>query len=579
MELNLVTNIDVCYQYMKDAPQTLVLYSHLPTAIVSLCFGFFVLFKNKKSLSSQLLFGITALFSLWLMLDLVLWRSADSRKLMASWSPIGLLSVTFFCLCLYFVYEFINKKDVPFYIKIVNALLLLPLIISTPTIYSLTNFDDVQCVPIENSIHSNYVYFAEFFILFWIFCLLIVGYRKSEKELKKQVLLLGSGIILFLTTFLSSGYISDYLYNKGYMWGYNVEQAGIFMMTVFLGFLTYMIVTYHAFKIKLLGAQALVVSLIILVGSQYFYATDTTSKVLTTVTLVLSLIFGYILIRSVKRDDERKEQLQVMADKLSQANDQLRKLDNAKTEFISIASHQLRTPITAIKGFASLLLEGSYGEVSESVHGALEKIFMSSERLVNLIEDLLNVSRIESGRMQFEFKPDKIERLVKELYDNFLLIAKNKKFYLEMKLPETELPEIVMDYTKIRELVSNFMDNALKYTEKGGVTIKAELRDAGVVIDDHGFVIPGEKSPYGKVVRLIVSDTGIGIPKEEIPYLFKKFSRGKDVARLHVSGTGLGLFVGKAIAEAHHGQVWVESDGAGMGSRFMIEIPTEHKEQ
>ncbi|KKQ81205.1 MAG: PAS/PAC sensor signal transduction histidine kinase, partial [Candidatus Moranbacteria bacterium GW2011_GWD2_38_7] len=84
------------------------------------------------------------------------------------------------------------------------------------------------------------------------------------------------------------------------------------------------------------------------------------------------------------------------------------------------------------------------------------------------------------------------------------------------------------------------------------------------------------KSEFGQMIRITVSDTGIGIPKEEIPYLFKKFSRGKDVSRLHVGGTGLGLFVGKAIAEAHHGQVWVESDGAGLGSRFIIEIPVEH---
>jgi signal transduction histidine kinase len=258
---------------------------------------------------------------------------------------------------------------------------------------------------------------------------------------------------------------------------------------------------------------------------------------------------------------------------LAQANDQLRKLDNAKTEFISIASHQLRTPITAIKGFASLLIEGSYGEVNEKVHGALERIYVSTERLTNLIEDLLNVSRIESGRMTFEFANASVEKLLKELYENFMLVAKNKKFYLDLKLPKEPMPEIKMDYTKIRELASNFIDNALKYTEKGGVTISAEMRDEGVVIDENGFVIAGQKSPFGKVVRVTVSDTGIGIPKEEIPYLFRKFSRGKDVSRLHVGGTGLGLYVGKAIAEAHHGQTWVESDGAGKGSRFIIEIP------
>jgi signal transduction histidine kinase len=282
------------------------------------------------------------------------------------------------------------------------------------------------------------------------------------------------------------------------------------------------------------------------------------------------------LIKSVNEEVKRKEELQIMADKLASANDQLRKLDNAKTEFISIASHQLRTPITAIKGFASLLIEGTYGELSDNVKGATEKIYSSSERLVALIEDLLNVSRIESGRMQFAFERADVQKLIKELYDNFILIAKTKEFFLEMKLPENPLPEIVMDYTKIRELVSNFVDNALKYTEKGGVVITAEMKENGVVIDENGFVIPDKISEFGKMIRITVKDTGIGIPKEEIPYLFKKFSRGKDVSRLHVGGTGLGLYVGKAIAEAHHGQVWVESEGDGKGSSFIIEIPVEH---
>ncbi|MEI8343536.1 MAG: HAMP domain-containing sensor histidine kinase [Candidatus Moraniibacteriota bacterium] len=336
----------------------------------------------------------------------------------------------------------------------------------------------------------------------------------------------------------------------------------------------------------------MVIALLILIGSQFLLIQNKISIILTGITFFLAIVFGYILIKLVEEKDrqrealeiankeisERKEQLQHMADSLAIANDQLRKLDNAKTEFISIASHQLRTPITAVKGFVSLILEGSYGEIGAGVQGALEKVYISSERLVALIEDLLNVSRIESGRMAFVFEKANVGKLLKELYDNFVLVAKEKKFYLELKLSETPLPEIVMDYAKIRELVSNFIDNALKYTEKGGVTIKAELKDEGVVIDENGFVIAGKKSQFGKMVRITVSDTGIGIPKEEIPYLFKKFSRGKDVSRLHVGGTGLGLYVGKAIAENHHGQVWVESDGKGLGSRFIIEIPLEHVE-
>jgi len=346
--------------------------------------------------------------------------------------------------------------------------------------------------------------------------------------------------------------------------------------TTAFGLIIFWAILKHKFlNIKVITTELLTFSIWIVLLIQTISSASLQTKITDVILLILVVISGIYLIKSVRKEVERKDQLQIMSNRLAVANDQLRKLDNAKTEFISIASHQLRTPITAIKGFASLLLEGSYGEVAEGVHGALDKIYVSSERLVNLIEDLLNVSRIESGRMTFTFENSSVEKLLKELYENFMLIAKSRKLYLDLKAPETTLPEIKMDYSKIRELVSNFIDNALKYTEKGGVTIKADVRDNGVVIDDKGFVIENQKAPYGKVVRITVSDTGIGVPKEEIPYLFRKFSRGKDVARLHVGGTGLGLFVGKAIAEAHHGQTWLESDGAGKGSRFIIEVPVD----
>lgn len=268
------------------------------------------------------------------------------------------------------------------------------------------------------------------------------------------------------------------------------------------------------------------------------------------------LLVTYFLVRNVRNEVKRKKEFQAMADELAEANRQLRKLDNAKTEFISIASHQLRTPLTAIKGFVSLILEGSYGEVNDKAKEALLKVYASGERLIQLVEDLLNVSRIESGRMQFSFAKDSVEKLVKELYENFILVAKTKKIYLDLKLPDRKLPEVMMDLAKIREVISNFMDNALKYTEKGGVTIRIE-------------------ETKNDTVKIMVSDTGIGVPADEIQHLFKKFSRGKDTGRLHATGTGLGLYVAKNIIEAHHGKVWVESDGEGKGSKFIIELPIE----
>jgi len=223
----------------------------------------------------------------------------------------------------------------------------------------------------------------------------------------------------------------------------------------------------------------------------------------------------------------------------------------------------LRTPLTAIKGFISLLLEGSYGKVSPQVQDVLNKVYISNERLVTLVEDLLNVSRIESGRMEFDFKPTSVEAICQEVVDTFYPRAKSEEKYLDYKKPEDALPEALIDGTKIREVISNLVDNALKYTPKGGVKVKVELCAKNEI----------DKCLAGQHIRVTVSDTGIGVPVTELPYLFAKFSRGKDISRLNTGGTGLGLYVGKSMVEANHGKIWAESDGQGKGSRFIVELP------
>ncbi|HRZ95622.1 MAG TPA: HAMP domain-containing sensor histidine kinase [Candidatus Moranbacteria bacterium] len=357
------------------------------------------------------------------------------------------------------------------------------------------------------------------------------------------------------------GFISDYLIEHNVTdatSAYGYELYGLFGMPIFLGFLVYLIVQYKAFDIKILSVQALVVALVILIGSQFAFIQNPINMVLTGITLAIAVGFGWTLIRSVKMEVQRKEELQIMTNRLAQANDQLRKLDNAKSEFISIASHQLRTPLTAIKGFISLLLEGSYGKINSMLKDVLNKIYISNERLIDLVEDMLNLSRIESGRMEYDIKKVNMEEVLKEICDTFSIRSKEKGLKLELKLPENPLPEVTTDRNKIREVISNLVDNAIKYTLKGWVTVKLSQNE--------------------DKVRIAVIDTGIGVPKEEMPYLFEKFSRGKDINRLNTGGTGLGLHVGKKMIESLSGKLWVESEGAGKGSTFIVELPVEIKE-
>jgi len=237
------------------------------------------------------------------------------------------------------------------------------------------------------------------------------------------------------------------------------------------------------------------------------------------------------------------------------ANEQ--QLDNAKSDFISIASHQLRTPLTAIKGFVSLLLEGSYGEVEPKQLEILKKIYDSNQKLVGLVDDLLNISRMETGRMEFTFAPCKLENICQEVVDAFSVSAKEHGLHLEYNKPEMALSELMIDGDRIKEVIFNMVDNAIKYTPKGGVRLKIEQ-----VADN---------------IRVTASGSGIGVLDAEMPHLFEKFSRGKDTKRLNATGIGLGLYVGKFIVEAHGGRIWAESEGENKGSRFILELPIKSK--
>jgi signal transduction histidine kinase len=252
------------------------------------------------------------------------------------------------------------------------------------------------------------------------------------------------------------------------------------------------------------------------------------------------------LVRGVLQEIKYREQLQ-------EAYKELQKLDEAKSEFVSIASHQLRTPLTAIKGYISLLLEGSYGELTEKNKPPIENIYESSERLIKLINDLLNFSRIESGKMEMNFKQGSLEEVIAQVMEELKYQAEKKGLYLKREKTKTSPPEFLIDKEKIKQAFMNVLDNAIKYTTKGGVVIKTKVRNSKALIE--------------------VSDTGEGMTKEEIIRSFKSFTRGSAGNKLAVDGAGLGLYIARRFIEIHGGKIWAESLGKGKGSTIFIELP------
>ncbi len=237
------------------------------------------------------------------------------------------------------------------------------------------------------------------------------------------------------------------------------------------------------------------------------------------------------------------------------ANEKLKELDRQKTEFVSIASHQLRSPLTAIKGYSSMLLEGSFGPVGEKAREAIDRVFQSSQKLVLVIEDFLNISRIELGTMKYEWGNVDFEKMTSDIVGDVRHNLEQNGLQINFKAFPAPVGTytITADSGKISQVVSNLIDNANKYTKQGGIDITL--------------------SKEGNAIRLTVKDTGVGIDPTTMPKLFAKFSRSNDAGKINIKGTGLGLYVAKQIVDAHHGKIWAESEGVGKGSTFIVELP------
>jgi signal transduction histidine kinase len=240
---------------------------------------------------------------------------------------------------------------------------------------------------------------------------------------------------------------------------------------------------------------------------------------------------------------------------LRTSNDQLRRLDAAKDEFISMASHQLRTPLTSVKGYISMVLEGDAGKISPMQKKLLEEAFMSSERMVHLISDFLNVSRLQTGKFVIEKTQINLAEIVEQEVDSLATTAEAHSLKLRYRKPSV-FPLLYIDEGKIRQVVMNFIDNAIYYSkENTAITIRLAVEDGDAVL------------------RII--DTGIGVPESEKARLFTKFFRAGNARRQRPDGTGIGLFLAKKVVTAHGGSMVFESV-EGEGSTFGFRLPIKN---
>ncbi|PIQ35803.1 MAG: hypothetical protein CO060_03705 [Candidatus Yonathbacteria bacterium CG_4_9_14_0_2_um_filter_43_16] len=550
--------------------------SSIILAFTSFLLGLMVYLKDRKNNLSKQWFIFSIFLAGWA-ISLYLVASAKSATtafnwqylldIVALWVPVGYFN---------FITTLLNIKTprLPWVISGIAVIL---------SFFSLTHFFKLGVVQKFDFYWINpgqyYFVFPLFFTLVVLYSLflLIRVYRKEQKgsvlrsQIRYQII---AGAIGF------SGGATNFLPQL-----FNIFPFGNYFVIIYIFFISYSILKYHLFNLKLILVELAILLLNLFLFLNVFTSHEKTDLILNVSVSVFILAFSAVLIRGIYKDIRDKERIEGLVKDMEVANEKLRMLEGQKTEFVSIASHQLRTPLTVIKGYASMILEGTFGHINDQARDAMEKLYKSSERIVALVEDLLTVSRIEQGRMMLNFETINFKDLVQGVIDEMENEISESKIDLSFTAEEEKEFFVSIDEKKFKQVVKHILENAIKYTPAPGSVRVAVLDDS-----------------LTKKVRLTVSDTGIGMTREQITSIFERFNlklevgghatfdekhqtpeederREKEEAEtaeekmMEKRTPGIGLYIVQEIVEAHHGTLRIESAGTDLGTTVVVELP------
>jgi len=533
------------------------------SSILFLILGGFIYLNNRKS-NVNITFALICFVTFWWQFSWFILFNIQNEVLANYLVKIGHIGIIFIPIfCFHFILSFLREiSKLDRYLLYFSYLMgLIFEVVLLTTNYLIDGFYKYfwGFYPKAGIVHPLYLLLLTILVS-RIFYLLFSNLGKTKKV--SPVEYFQTKYILFASIFY--GFAStDFIVN----YGVEFYPLGFLFILLFLGITAYAIVKHYLFGIKVILTELLVglVALILLV--QALTAQTFWLKIFGSFLFLLFLAIGYFLIKSVLKEIEYREELRVAKENIEKAyevekkaHEELKKLDKVKDQFTLITQHHLRTPLSAMKGYLSMMLEGTYGKISEKLEKPLLNFKVSTERLIKLVNEFLDISQFQMGKGVFHLQDIQIEDLLSEIIQELKPEADKKGLYLKLEEPKESLPKIKADLGKLKAAIFNVIDNGIKYTPKGGVTINLQILDSRFQIQ--------------------VKDTGIGMEKEEIETLFIKFfERGEEAEKVHATGRGIGLFIADQIIKAHQGRVWAESEGKGKGSTFYIELPIKYEEE
>lgn len=523
---------------------SLLFYAYVPIIVVSLFLGGFVLVKERYSLRSKLLFIVSVIFTLLILNEMLLWIAAPVSVVEFGWQLEPMFRILVSVFTVYFVYVFINKRDIPFTQKLVLSASYISVILLSSTEANIVFFDLNNCEGVPGWLF-DLTHLFEATSMLWVAVITIKNFLQTDisNNERYQNVFLGSGAVLFLLIFFASTFFGDFTQV------YQIGLLGPAGMVAFMAFLTFIIVRYKAFNIKLIGAQALIFSLVALIGSQFFFIQSNTNRILTAMTLIITGIIGINLIRSVKKEVEQREELEISNKNLGIAN-------KGQESLIHAMNHQVKGFIGTARTIFAELLTADYGQMPESTKPLLSHGFEEMTKGVDYVQGILKSNSAHSGTLPYNIKPIDLKPLVSNLVSSQKDVAEKKGLSFESNIADADYT-MTGDAIMLEEAFKNLITNAIKYNNPNGSVVITLSRTDGKILFN-------------------VRDTGRGISKEDEKMLFKPGGMGKDSVRYNTDAAGYGLSFVKPVIEKHQGKIWYETE-VGKGTTFFVELPASQK--
>lgn len=481
----------------------------------------------------------------------ILWRIDFGSALLVG------LSFLFFS----YYFPFKNRKSSRKLLAAISIIVFLTIIVSIST----------NLVVKEIQYYSNGIKFinGELFIFYEFIIFILFGHsifnllkkiRISQGETKKQIIYILIGFLISTAIAL----VTNLIIPRFLQTPTSISKFGVYSIIFFTVFTAYAITKHHLFNIKVIATEILTALMAIMLLVRIPLSKTTDELMFNLLYFHIFLVLGILLIRTVWLEIHRIEEIEKLnkeklaaydkikkqADELKLANIDLQKLLEMKTEFMRVASHQLRTPTSSIMGMLSMLAEGSVPP--EKRDGFIKMAYEASEKLSIIIRNVLSATSLDSGRLELSFQKADLKDIIHKAVNECKKLALQKKLALRVNMPEN-LPLITADTHWLKQVFNNLIDNAVFYTPKGEITIdvKDNLNN----------------------ITATIQDSGVGISVEDKDRLFKKFTRGQHAQQVHPDGSGLGLYIAKSIIDLHHGMINIQSDGQGKGAAVEVVLP------